>query len=179
MARDDRNLTRMEILSAWLGLWKPRDVEVPPVPKRKLAIGGAVLIALLLGAALLAVPAIRSGKDQAAEREGREAAEARAAERRRLEAEQVAHRGRGDASSGAGLLAGVRESILADARGRVRAGQLDGTILRVECEAGRRAFAVPGTLRVWVHTCTLDGPHALANYRARGFVPFHTETLQA
>jgi GNAT superfamily N-acetyltransferase len=22
--------------------------------------------------------------------------------------------------------------------------------------------------RVWVHTCTLDGPHALANYRARG-----------
>lgn len=25
------------------------------------------------------------------------------------------------------------------------------------------------TSRVWVHTCTLDGPHALANYRARGF----------
>jgi hypothetical protein len=22
--------------------------------------------------------------------------------------------------------------------------------------------------RVWVHTCSLDGPHALANYRARG-----------
>lgn len=22
--------------------------------------------------------------------------------------------------------------------------------------------------RVWVHTCTLDGPHALANYEARG-----------
>lgn len=25
------------------------------------------------------------------------------------------------------------------------------------------------TSRVWVHTCNLDGPHALANYRARGF----------
>jgi GNAT superfamily N-acetyltransferase len=25
------------------------------------------------------------------------------------------------------------------------------------------------TARVWVHTCTLDGPHALANYEARGF----------
>ncbi len=25
-----------------------------------------------------------------------------------------------------------------------------------------------GTRRVWVHTCTLDAPHALANYRARG-----------
>jgi ribosomal protein S18 acetylase RimI-like enzyme len=23
--------------------------------------------------------------------------------------------------------------------------------------------------RVWLHTCSLDGPHALANYRARGF----------
>ncbi|MFI6816429.1 GNAT family N-acetyltransferase [Nonomuraea sp. NPDC050328] len=28
---------------------------------------------------------------------------------------------------------------------------------------------LPGTRRVWLHTCTLDGPHALANYRARGF----------
>jgi GNAT superfamily N-acetyltransferase len=25
------------------------------------------------------------------------------------------------------------------------------------------------TQRVWVHTCDLDGPHALANYQARGF----------
>ncbi|MPZ63678.1 MAG: GNAT family N-acetyltransferase [Propionibacteriales bacterium] len=25
------------------------------------------------------------------------------------------------------------------------------------------------TSRVWLHTCTLDGPHALGNYRARGF----------
>lgn len=26
-----------------------------------------------------------------------------------------------------------------------------------------------GARRVWVHTCSLDGPHALANYLARGF----------
>jgi GNAT superfamily N-acetyltransferase len=31
--------------------------------------------------------------------------------------------------------------------------------------------------RVWVHTCTLDGPHALANYRARGMTPFREEVL--
>jgi GNAT superfamily N-acetyltransferase len=31
--------------------------------------------------------------------------------------------------------------------------------------------------RAWVHTCTLDGPHALANYQARGLRPFRTETL--
>jgi GNAT superfamily N-acetyltransferase len=39
------------------------------------------------------------------------------------------------------------------------------------------------TRRVWVHTCSLDGPAALANYRARGFTIFatatHTETLPA
>ncbi len=32
--------------------------------------------------------------------------------------------------------------------------------------------------RVWVHTCTLDGPAALANYRARGFRLFNTEVSE-
>ncbi|WP_431944828.1 GNAT family N-acetyltransferase [Actinacidiphila sp. bgisy167] len=32
------------------------------------------------------------------------------------------------------------------------------------------------TKRVWVHTCSLDGPHALANYEKRGFRIFRTET---
>jgi ribosomal protein S18 acetylase RimI-like enzyme len=38
-------------------------------------------------------------------------------------------------------------------------------------EATRRAWEMHpgGTRRVWLHTCTLDGPHALANYEARGF----------
>ena len=31
--------------------------------------------------------------------------------------------------------------------------------------------------RVWLHTCTLDGPAALPNYRARGLRPFRTQTL--
>lgn len=30
--------------------------------------------------------------------------------------------------------------------------------------------------RVWVHTCTLDHPGALANYRARGFEVYREET---
>jgi GNAT superfamily N-acetyltransferase len=34
--------------------------------------------------------------------------------------------------------------------------------------AARRAWAL-GPRRVWVHTCSLDGPAALANYRGRGF----------
>jgi GNAT superfamily N-acetyltransferase len=33
-----------------------------------------------------------------------------------------------------------------------------------------------GAERIWLHTCTLDSPHALPNYRARGFTPFNQET---
>lgn len=40
-----------------------------------------------------------------------------------------------------------------------------------------RAYA-DGAQRVWVHTCTLDGAYALANYQARGFVPYRTTTHQ-
>ena len=32
--------------------------------------------------------------------------------------------------------------------------------------------------RVWLHTCTLDGPAAFPNYVARGFVPYKRETYQ-
>ena len=47
---------------------------------------------------------------------------------------------------------------------------LGGALLE---HALRRGFELGS--RVWVHTCTLDGPHALANYRARGLVPFRVE----
>jgi GNAT superfamily N-acetyltransferase len=40
----------------------------------------------------------------------------------------------------------------------------------------QRAFALAPCARV--HTCTLDGPHALANYRARGLEPYKTERLE-
>ena len=32
--------------------------------------------------------------------------------------------------------------------------------------------------RVWLHTCTLDSPHALPNYRARGFRDYRTERYE-
>jgi GNAT superfamily N-acetyltransferase len=32
--------------------------------------------------------------------------------------------------------------------------------------------------RVWVHTCSLDGPAALANYTARGMTVFRTEAAE-
>lgn len=35
-----------------------------------------------------------------------------------------------------------------------------------------------GATKVWVHTCTLDHPAAMANYKARGMWHFHTEREQ-
>jgi GNAT superfamily N-acetyltransferase len=42
--------------------------------------------------------------------------------------------------------------------------------------AAEEAWANEPT-RVWLHTCTLDSPHALANYKARGFEETHRETF--
>jgi len=44
--------------------------------------------------------------------------------------------------------------------------------------AVRDAWAL-GPARVWLHTCTLDHPHALPNYEKRGFVPYKTEQYEA
>ena len=40
--------------------------------------------------------------------------------------------------------------------------------------AVRRAWEKPAS-RVWLHTCSFDHPHAVANYEARGFHLFRTE----
>ena len=42
-------------------------------------------------------------------------------------------------------------------------------------EAIRQAWTLPGTNRLWVHTCSKDHPSALQNYRRRGFTLFKTE----
>ena len=39
----------------------------------------------------------------------------------------------------------------------------------------QQAWTVPNTRRVWLHTCSDDHPHALANYQARGFRVFKVE----
>ncbi len=43
-------------------------------------------------------------------------------------------------------------------------------------QAVDRALAMrPGVTRVWLHTCTLDHPRAMAGYQARGFAIFKEE----
>lgn len=49
--------------------------------------------------------------------------------------------------------------------------RLGGHLLSVGVQ---RAWEM-GAKRVWVHTCTLDSPHALANYQARGFQIYQQE----
>ena len=49
---------------------------------------------------------------------------------------------------------------------------LGGHLLTRAVEEAWRA----GATRVWLHTCTLDGPAALPNYRARGFREYKRET---
>ncbi|NNC90300.1 MAG: GNAT family N-acetyltransferase [Akkermansiaceae bacterium] len=49
---------------------------------------------------------------------------------------------------------------------------LGGALLTMAIE---EAWAVPGSTRVWVHTCTLDHEFALANYEKRGFRLFKVE----
>ena len=40
----------------------------------------------------------------------------------------------------------------------------------------RSAWDWEGTKRVWVHTCTLDHPNALQNYKARDMEVYRVET---
>lgn len=49
---------------------------------------------------------------------------------------------------------------------------LGGYLLSRAVERARQI----GNGRVWLHTCSLDGPNALANYLARGFRVFATRT---
>src|SRR5262249_46670039 len=51
-------------------------------------------------------------------------------------------------------------------------GGLGGHLLTAAVERGWAR----GARRVWLHTCTLDHPQALANYRARGFRVYRVET---
>jgi GNAT superfamily N-acetyltransferase len=53
--------------------------------------------------------------------------------------------------------------------------QGDGLGGHLLTHALNRAFELAP--RAWVHTCTLDGPHALSNYEARGLRQFRTEIL--
>src|SRR5215211_7574066 len=69
----------LEILGAWLRVWTPpRDVEIPPVPRRAAAALGGGLIVVVALVLLVVSPAVDTGKREDAHRRAREAAAAKA-----------------------------------------------------------------------------------------------------
>lgn len=62
--------------------------------------------------------------------------------------------------------------------GRGLGGHLLTAGLRLAWTMATRWTELVPVGRVWVHTCTLDGPAALANYQARGMVPFRTSDAE-
>jgi len=137
--------SRWEILGAWLRIWTaPRDVDIPPVPRRALVIVGLLCAAAIVFALTVIVPAIDRSKQRDAEQLARDDAASARSERARLtldqrprtaRAPQAArlHAARRDAQARAALLAHVRARILRDARTRVAAGTLEGTVRSVRC----------------------------------------------
>jgi hypothetical protein len=148
MSRDPRRASLPEVIGAWLRVWTPpRDVVVPPVPVRGLAITAVVAVLTVAGAAAVIAPAIDASKDRRAEGDRAELAQRRAVERRRVIAEQrprtlsapelrpptgasaaerVAARGE--------LLLRAQAAITADARERAAAGELDGRPGATDCD---------------------------------------------
>src|SRR5438067_11176788 len=87
-------LGRFETLGAWLRLWTPpKGATVPPVPRRRLAIGGAVTLLALAALAAWLVPRIEHSKRATAQADRRTTAALAARERARLVEDQRLHPG--------------------------------------------------------------------------------------
>jgi hypothetical protein len=136
---DPPRLGRFETLGAWLRVWTPpRGADVPPIPWRKVAIGGAACAAAAAAIYVLVSPGVESGKRGRAVNERRTAERLAFSERRRIRQEQRLMTGRlpGDPSRDA-LVAALERSITADARRRAAAGELRGSVIGTDCAASR------------------------------------------
>lgn len=92
---------------------------------------GVLLLIGAVGAAIVAIPAITTSKREQAAKDRREELANRAAERRRLVAEQRPRRGRLDDGA---AVPQVEAAIGADANRRVESGELETPVRRADCE---------------------------------------------
>ena len=127
-----RRASAFETLGAWLKVWTPpRDVEVPPVPVRKVLIGARRSSCRGARWPRSLVPQIDATKDRTAAREAREKAARQAARRREVISQQrVRPRPRGGPAPGLGLAAAqrvsAREALLARAEAAITADARSG-----------------------------------------------------
>ncbi|MFD7028771.1 GNAT family N-acetyltransferase [Streptomyces sp. NPDC059917] len=75
-----------------------------------------------------------------------------------------------------GVVEIVYFGLLPDFRGRRIGGHLLSVGVARAWDLASRWPERAETKRVWLHTCSQDGPTAMDNYRRRGFRLFHTET---
>jgi len=163
-AGNQRRASIPEIVGVWLHVWTaPRDVEVPPVPWRKLAIWTGVGVVLVGLALAIMIPRINEGK---AERNATAAAEqtrVRALNRARIIKLQQPRTGEfaslkpaagagpaAELSARAQLVAGVETAITADARKRAAAGEISKVQGPTTCEP---AAGGPKTGPIGVFDC--------------------------
>lgn len=134
-----RRASRWDTLAVWLRLYTVhRDVEVPPVPVRRIAVGAALLLAVVAAGIALLVSNGNRSKESARRRDAVAEAAALRRERHRITVDQRARvmtppgRGRSVAAREA-LLERAVQAIAADARARVRGGRLEGPVRTVTC----------------------------------------------
>ena len=159
MSGEKSRAGRFETLGAWLHVWTPaREVEVPPVPWRRLLLVGMPLTVLAIAGIWLVVDDASDTKREREAVEAREEARRRADERERLAAEQALHVKRVAPAERPALVAALEDAVLADAQARVRRGALEHEVERVECEphprtAPRRAAELDPTRRSGRYQC--------------------------
>jgi hypothetical protein len=136
---------------------KRYDRRAPWLPDRARWALGALAVAAVVVAAVLVLPGVFDARDERAAQAARAQARRVAAERVRLAREQTPHHGRATdvvlPPAGApaaeriaarrAILAHLRADILADARARIAAGEIDGPVRDVECSALERRRGVP------------------------------------
>jgi hypothetical protein len=156
-----RRANAFEVVGAWLHIWvPPRDVEIPEVPWRKLAIGAGIGVVALGIALAIMIPRIDAGKDSRAAQDEATRARAQVENKARIRREQAPHHGGApDLKPPAGASAGQRaaaraqlttrleDDVMADARDRAAKGLIRAVRGPTTCEPGRgfsgaKAFGV-------------------------------------
>jgi hypothetical protein len=131
----------LEVLGAWLHIWTPpRDVEIPPVPRRWAAALGVGALALVALVAFVVMPAIDTDKRADADRRARAAAEAKAQRDAQVRRDQTPRTG-GDPELAPAttpedrrtLVHELETAITTDANARFAAGTVSSRTRSTDC----------------------------------------------
>jgi hypothetical protein len=159
---NQRRASIFEIVGVWLHVWTaPRDVVIPPVPWRKLAIWTGVAVVVIGAALAVMIPRINAGKDKRAAAAAAQEVRAQKVNRERIIRLQQPRTGSAaDLKPAAGaplverlaardrLVASVETAITADAKARGAKGEMSKVQGPTTCELAPGA-AVSGEVGVF------------------------------